>query len=163
MLAKPIVAEVRGAQMFLRVLGADWHDPYLVRAVVAWFRQESGSVARVVGNNPFNIRPGVASKYASGTRRGRVGSFLVFRRLSRGFGGAALVLRTLAPTYGYGRVIEEARAGDALGFLAALALSSWDASHYGATAATARSKANHLIGVYASLPLPQGRGLRARA
>jgi hypothetical protein len=124
-------AEIAGARAFLRVVGADTRNPALVRAVVAWFRCESGSVSRVVGNNPFNIRPGVASKYANGTRRGRVGVFLTFRTLPRGFMAAGVVLKALAPSYGYGTVLRRLREGNAEGFLFALARSSWDAGHYG--------------------------------
>jgi len=162
MLAKPIVAEIRGAQMFLRVLGTDWHDPYMVKAVTAWFRQESGGVNKVIKNNAFNIRPGVASKYSNGTWPGRVGVFLAFPTLSKGFGAAALVLKTLAPYYGYGTVIKAAQNGNALKFLAALARSSWDASHYGVEdlAKDALSDKNHLIRLYKQIPLPEGNGLR---
>jgi hypothetical protein len=124
-------AEIAGARAFLRVAKADTTNPELVRAVVAWFRCESGSVSRVVGNNPFNIRPGVASKYACGVRKGRVGVFLVFASLPRGFMAAAAVLMALAPRYGYGTVLRRLRAGNATGFLDALARSSWDAGHYG--------------------------------
>jgi hypothetical protein len=161
MLAKPNLAEIRGAQMFLRVLGADWHDPYMVKAVIAWFRQESGGVSKVIQNNPFNIRPGIASSYANGVWRGRVGLFLSFSTLTRGFAAAALVLKTLAPRYGYGTVIKAAQSGNALRFLAALALSSWDGSHYGTTSkASAYTTKNHLIVVYKQLPMPVGNYLR---
>jgi hypothetical protein len=143
---------MRAARRFLRVFGADTRNNDLVLAVVAWFRQESGSVSRVIGNNPFNIRPGAASKYASGTRRGRVGGFLTFTTFDRGFMAAAVVLRALAPAYGYGLVIKAARAGDPIGFLAALARSSWSSSHYGArNAVVARTPTNHLVAVYLSL------------
>lgn len=138
-------AEIAGARAFLRYLGADWRDPDLVRAVVAWFRCESGSVKRVVGNNPFNIRPGVASPYASGVRKGRVGVFLMFSSLPRGFMAAGVVLRKLAPRYGYGTVLRRLRAKDAQGFLVALARSSWDAGHYGAPR-------NRLTEVYRMIP-----------
>jgi hypothetical protein len=146
-------AERRGSQAFLAALGVDWHDPYMVRAVTAWFRQESGGISRVIGNNPFNIRPGVASSISNGTRPGGVGVFLTFSSLNRGFTAAAMVLKELAPRYGYGTVVTAARRRQAIGFLAALANSSWDAAHYGCTPATARTRDNHLVNVYKDIPL----------
>ena len=160
--------EVIGAQSFLRAIGADATDNNLAVAVVSWFRQESGSIDRVIGNNPFNIRPGVTSSMASGVRQtGSIGSFLIFPDLATGFAAAATLLKALAPSYGYGAVIKAAQSGDAVSFLAALALSSWDAAHYGVTwrgssqggTSNARTLANHLLGVYSSftgLQLPSG-------
>ena len=154
MLPTPIVAEIRGAQMFLRKLGADWHDPHMAKAVIAWFRQESGSVAKVIGNNPFNVRPGAASKYANGVTSA---NYLVFPTLNRGFGATAAVLLNGR----YNRVVRAARNGDAIGFLAALARSPWSASRYGVrTYAEARTTTNHLVAVYAALPMPERKGLR---
>jgi len=161
MLAKPVVAEIQGAQMFLRTLGADYHDPHMVQAVIAWFRQESGGVKRVLYNNPFNIRPGIASSYSYGTWQGRVGLFLKFSSLSKGFGAAAIVLKKLAPSYGYGTVITAAKSGNPIRFLAALARSSWDGSHYGTTTSkNALTTRNHLVSLYYQIPLPVGRYLR---
>lgn len=142
------VSEVKGAQAFLRAIGADWHSKLLIVAVVAWFRQESGSVKGVIGNNPFNIRPGVASSLASGRRRSSGGGwFLVFPDLETGFIAAAKVLMSLAPSYGYGLVIAALKAGRPVDFLVALALSSWDQAHYGGVA-NAATIGNHLIKLY---------------
>ncbi len=147
-------AEVLGARAFLAELGADTANNDLVAGVISWFRQESGSLANVIGNNPFNIRPGIVSYLASSTRtstRGN-GQFLVFPDLATGFKAAAALLKRLAPSYGYGEVIRMALAGNVVGFLAALALSSWDAAHYGVTTdASALTLANHLLRVFASL------------
>lgn len=155
MLAKPSLAEIRGAQMFLRVLGADYRNRLMVKAVIAWFRQESGGISKVIRNNPFNIRPGVASPYANGIWRGRVGVFLSFSTLSKGFAAAAIVLKALAPRYGYGTVIIAARSGNPIRFLAALARSSWDATHYGTTtSANAMTTRNHLVALYRQIPTP---------
>jgi hypothetical protein len=144
------VAEVKGAQAFLRYLGANWHDNQLIIAVVSWFRQESGSIKNVIGNNPFNIRPGVATKLASGVRKSKNGNgyFLIFPDLETGFRAAALVLKSLAPAYGYGLVIAAVKRGDAVDFLNALAMSSWDAAHYGYDGKN--NSTNHLLQVYAS-------------
>jgi hypothetical protein len=156
-------AEVRAAQAFLRYVGAPSTDNHLILAVVAWFRQESGSLAKVIGNNPFNIRPGVASKLSNGVRKSSGnGYFLTFSTLDQGFEAAALVLKSLAPSYGYGLVLSALRRGDPIDFLVALAMSSWDAGHYGVTARDnpADVRANHLLRVYAGftgliLPTPK--------
>jgi len=157
MLAKPNTAEILGAQMFLRVLGADYRSRYMVKAVIAWFRQESGGVSKVIHNNPFNIRPGAMSKYSNGTWQGRVGTFLSFSTLSKGFAAAAMLLRSLSPSYGYGTVIFAAKSGNAGRFLGAIALSSWDGSHYGVDMhhrEEALTTKNHLRALYNQIPLP---------
>ena len=157
MLPRPNTAEILGAQTFLRVLGADYKNRYMVKAVVTWFRQETGGVSKVIHNNPFNIRPGVASKYSDGTWQGRVGTFLSFSTLSKGFAACAIALRSMAPYYGYGTVIIAAKSGNATRFLAALALSNWDGTHYGVDMnhrEEAFTTKNHLRDVYNQIPLP---------
>jgi hypothetical protein len=146
-LPRPVEAEIRGAQTFLRVIGADWHDPYMTKAVIAWFRQESGGVSRTIGNNPLNVRGGTG--------------YAVYPTLNLGFEAAANNLLRLAPRYGYGTVLEAARGGNALAFLGAVARSAWCASHYGVrTREQARTPVNHLVAVYSLLPMPERRGLR---
>ena len=161
--------EILGAQAFLSALGADESDNMLV-AVTAWFRQESGSTANVVGNNPFNIRPGAESYLAVGIRPG---NFLVFPNIETGFKAAALLLKGAGSAYGYGAVVAAARSGNAINFLAALALSSWDIAHYGVTdysllgvryTNNAYTTANHLLNVYSSFtgyipPAGKGKGV----
>ena len=157
MLAKPNAQEIAGAQLFLRVLGANYKNRYMVKAVIAWFRQESGGISKVIHNNPFNIRPGVASKYSNGTWPGREGVFLSFSTLSKGFAAAAVVLKSIAPSYGYGTIITAARSGNATRLLAAIALSGWDGSHYGVDMhhrEEAFTTKNHLRDVYNQIPLP---------
>lgn len=150
--------EVLGARAFLAALGADANDNMLI-AVTAWLRQESGGLSAVIGNNPFNIRPGALSYLSVGTRQGRVGTFLLFPDIATGFKAAALLLKSLAPSYGYGEVIKQAQAGNAVSFLAAIALSSWDAAHYGVKDYTvlgikytnnAYTTANRLLNVYST-------------
>lgn len=119
--------EVIGARAFLAGIGADATDNMLI-AVTAWFRQESGSLANVIGNNPFNIRPGSTSYLATGTRPG---NFLIFPDIATGFQAAALLLKGAGNAYGYGAIVRAAQSGNAVNFLAAIALSSWDISHYG--------------------------------
>ena len=150
--------EIIGAQAFLAALGADESDNMLI-AVVSWFRQESGSLDRVIGNNPFNIRPGALSYLAIGTWQGRVGTFLSFPDIGTGFKAAALLLKGFGTAYGYGAVVKAAQSGNAVNFLAAIAMSSWDVAHYGVHDITAlgvriTSNAytlqNHLLDVYST-------------
>ncbi len=125
----------------------------MVRAVTAWFRQESGSAEKVINFNAFNVRPGAADSLSIGTS---VNNFLKFRNLTAGFLAAAVVLLSLAPRFGYETVLLRARKGnDPLGFLAALAASSWSASHYGwAAGKDGRTAAgNHLVSVYDGLTI----------
>ncbi len=137
------------AQGLLRNLGADPLKPAMVRAAVAWFRQESGNLSRVISDNPFNIKPGAASKLATGTdARG----FLVFPSMAAGWQAAALVITAGAPDHGYGTVLTAARRNDALQFLAQLARSQWSESHYGwVPGANARDTTNHLVANYVGL------------
>jgi len=154
MLVKPNAQEIAGAQVFLRALGADYKSRTMVKAVIAWFRQESGSIAKVYYNNPFNIRKGVASPYSSGIRDG---GFLKFATMSKGFGAAAIVLQRVGPGYGYGTVITAAKSGNPGRFLAAVALSGWDESHYGVDMnhrEQAFTTINHLRALYNQIPLP---------
>jgi hypothetical protein len=140
------------ARAFLVKIGAP-ETTDMIRAVTAWFRQESGSVAKVIDFNAFNVRPGAADSISTGVRPG---NFLKFRNLTAGFLAAAMVLVDLSPRFGYGTVLLRARRGnDPLGFLAALAASSWSASHYGwAAGKDGRTAAgNHLVSVYDGLTL----------
>ncbi len=132
------------ADMFLRALGAP-STPAMRRAVAIWLRFESGGT--VTGNNPWNLHGGAPCKSTSrycpgqvGVHKGQIGNryagpgdqnVAVFGTLQQGTAASAQNLIRLAPSYGYGKVINEARSGDALGFLTALQQSSWSAGHYG--------------------------------
>ena len=50
------VAETKFAIAFLKKLGGNYQSSLLIAGVIAWLRQESGGLNRVIGNNPFNIR-----------------------------------------------------------------------------------------------------------
>lgn len=128
---------------FLRALGAPT-TPAMRRAVAIWLRFESGGT--IVGNNPWNLHSGAVCPKSQGycpgqgSLPGQVGNryagpgdqnVAVFRTLDDGAAASANNLIRLAPSYGYGKVISAARAGDALGFLSALQQSSWSAGHYG--------------------------------
>lgn len=156
-------AEVAAAQAFLRKLGAPWQNNYLVVAVVAWMRQESGGLKSVLGNNPFNLRPGKdIAAYQSGVRKSRNGNgyFAVFATLEDGLiATAARLLKAGNDWRGYGLVVRAARNGQAVDFLTAIALSAWDAAHYGLP------EDNHLLRVYASftgLQLPPPKPPKAK-
>lgn len=136
--------EVQAAQAFLRQIGANWQSPSLIQGVIAWFRQESGSLSRVIGNNPFNIRH---SSFAIGYRQtAHNGEFAIFKSLSDGFKAAAQLLLGAGNDWrGYGLIVRAARSGSVLDFLTAIAMSAWDIGHYG------YPETNHLIATYNSI------------
>jgi len=156
--------EVIAIQGFLKYLHGhyskqvNYRDIFLIAAVGAWFRQESGGIKNVIGNNPFNIRPGMVSFMSNGYRVSKNGNgrFLTFATLTKGFEAAAYLLMHANKAYGYQLAIAALKhEGNtaAVDFLAALAMSSWDAAHYGAnnwTQAYSGSR-NHLLRVYASI------------
>lgn len=131
------------AGMFLRALGAP-DTSAMRRAVAIWLRFESGGT--ITGNNPWNLHSGDACPASkgycpgNGSLPGQIGNryagpgdrnVAVFATLNDGVKASANNLIRLSPNYGYGKVIAEARQGDAVGFLGALQLSSWSAGHYG--------------------------------
>lgn len=149
-------AEVKFAIAFVKYLKGDWYNTFLLTAVVAWMRQESGGLSRVIGNNPFNIRPGMTSFLSNGVRRSRNGNgyFLTFASLERGAQAAAYLLMNGSRAYGYYLAVNAARrmnGGQQVGldFLTALALSSWDAAHYGAP--DGNPQKNNLVRVWVSI------------
>lgn len=136
------VNEQNVAQFFLEKLGADKSED-MEKAVVSWMRQESGS--HIVRNNPWNIR----DLEWNGETFPKVNGFDQFPDLGTGIGGTAFLLTyyTEHPDYrGYAKVVEAAKAGDAIGFLNALASSMWDAGRYG----TLTGGPNHLVNVFDS-------------
>jgi hypothetical protein len=134
-------------------------DQFLILAVASWFHQESGGLSRVIGNNPFNIR---TSPLQSGTRKSKGnGHFAVFASMAKGFEAAAYLLMHGGhgagakdlDSYGYRLALNALKHGGnqaANDFLAALAMSKWDAAHYGAAtwADAYDPKKNHLLRVY---------------
>lgn len=61
--------QVRFAQAFLRSVGANWRDNYLILVVVAWIIAANRGWSRIQGNNPFLVR---ATNFDT---RYRVGTF----------------------------------------------------------------------------------------
>ena len=149
-MSKITTDEILGAKAFLHVFGINNPSTYLIRAVVAWYRQESGTMPKIIGNNPFNIKVGAASKLSTGNRPG---GFLTFPDLKTGFAAPAVVIKGLSPRYGYADVVTALYNRSALEFLSALAKSGWSETHYGWTPGTnARSAThNHLVKLYAEL------------
>lgn len=159
--------EYRFALAFVKALHGDTSNPYLLTAVIAWLRQESGSLSRVIGNNPFNIR---RSPFAYGYRkssRPHGGHFALFRTLEIGAKATVYLLTSAGHDWRhYDRIVRAARGSNngtpkdqqrqALDFLAAIAMSAWDAGHYGAKDGDPRK--NHLVMVWTSItglpPLP---------
>lgn len=161
-------AEVKAVQGFLTYLNKNYskqidpRDTFLIAAVSAWFRQESGGLSRVIGNNPFNIRnsPLQSSQRVTSSN----GRFSVFSTMERGFAAAAYLLMHGGfgagakdqDVFGYRLAINALKRGGnqgAVDFLAALAMSSWSATHYGANAwlEAYDPKKNNLLRVYASI------------
>lgn len=131
---KPTASELKFAYRLLLYLHANTSNPYLLLAVVAWVRQESGT--RWIGNNPLNIRN---SSFASGYRQTTSnGHFAIFSSLDAAARASAAFL-TGNHGNGYELVIKVARrqgpssdyAPQGADFLIALAMSKWDAGHYG--------------------------------
>lgn len=153
-MAKLTEKEVRFARSFLKYLGANQVNGYLLLAVIAWMRQESGQT--YLGNNPFNIRK---SPFASGYRQTRNGNgkFAIFANLDVAAKATVAFLKANAKFGNYGPIIAAARRAtgkdggvqQALDFLTAIAISKWDSAHYGA--ADGDLGKNHLIKVWATL------------
>lgn len=159
--------EVSFALSFLKYAGVKFpeRNAYLLLAVIAWLRQESGGIGRVIGNNPFNIR---SSPYASGYRISRNGNgrFAIFKTLDAGARATVALLKSDGANgwRGYGRIMrsilhgggsETADRDQAIQFLTAIALSRWDAAHYGSMVGqdvgTYDGTKNHLIQVWMKL------------
>lgn len=131
---KPNKAELTFASRLLRYLHANAQNGYLVLAVIAWLRSESGRNYR--GNNPLNIR---RSPYAIGYRKaGNNGSFAIFASLDMAAKASARFLLSNKGN-GYELMIATLRRGGTpaqfadigTDFLRALAKSKWSSGHYG--------------------------------
>lgn len=154
--------EMQFAYYFLKRIGGNTDNNLLLTAVVAWLRQESGQ--NYIGNNPLNIRH---SPFQSGSRETNGnGSFAIFPNLmAAAYASADLLLSAGHDYRGYWLIIKAAQHGtktaqqaneQALDFLEAIALSKWDAGHYGLTkkertVATYNVAHNHLIGVWLTI------------
>lgn len=139
-MAQPKVKEfeVRFARAFLKYTKANEHNTYLLLAVIAWLRSESGT--KYIGNNPLNLRPGNdIARYMSGTRKGPVGYFATFKNLDDAARATARRLEVVGSWAGYKPILAAARRGtgqdggvtQAVDFLMAIAMSKWSADHYG--------------------------------
>jgi hypothetical protein len=157
------VKERRFAEAFLKHIGADVSNVFLVTAVIAWMRRESGKT--YIGNNVFNIRH---SKYETGFRIGKNGRFATFKTLDLAAKATAALLLSAKPGdyRGYDKVVKALRRANdqtqkgmqqqALDFLTALAMSKWSATHYGAP--HGEPWLNKLVAVWSTIlglpPLP---------
>lgn len=137
------------ARVFLRELGANENNAAMRLAVRAWLKMESGNA--IIGNNPWNNRPGNDdADYRSGTRTSINGNgvFSVYPTIEAGTKAAAQrLLRAGNDWRRYDRIVTAARQGNPINFLNALAASAWDAGRYG----TKNGGPNKLLAVYASL------------
>lgn len=162
--------EMQFAYYFLKKLGANLNNAYLITAVVAWLRAEVGyDLGKMYNkNNPLNIRK---SQYATGYRQTATnGSFAIFSSLKYGAYAAADLLLGAGNDYrGYWRAVAAAKRGtkddadaqtQARDFIMGIVLSKWDAGHYGlqpnqltvATYSTDNGIFNIWLGINGKLP-----------
>jgi hypothetical protein len=139
---KPVTKrEMQFAYYFLKKLGGNMSNPYLITAVVAWLRAEVGYDLGSMHNrnNPLNIR---SSQYAVGYRKTEHnGSFAIFSSLKYGAYAAADLLSGAGHDWRhYDRIVAAARRGakddadqqtQARDLIEGIALSAWDAGRYG--------------------------------
>ena len=119
----------------------------MVNAVTAWTMQESGGT--ITGNNPWNLHSPALGQ--SGSRYAGPGdtAVAVFPNLKAGVHAAVTDLIAHGRDWAhYDVVLAEARKGDPLGFLDALARSSWSAGRYGGPTN------NRLVTIYKTLGAP---------
>lgn len=179
-------SEVSGIKAFLGYLHRNYskqinaNDNLLIAAVGAWLYQESGGLRNVIGNNPFNIRDSPLQSGSRQTKNGN-GHFAVFASIAKGFEAAAYLLMHGGhgsgskdqDLYGYRLILNALKNGGnqaAYDFMAALAMSKWDAGHYGVKDwQDAYSKHNHLVAVYRSItglqlqdPHPKAKKVKPR-
>jgi len=130
------LSEAALAKTLLKGLGISTPGPQMIAAVVAWMKLESGSMAGIKGNNPFNLRPGILSTLGSVTgqrligydpRTGEPMYVLTFKTLELGILAAGYLLRKVAT---FAKALAAAKRGDALGFLAAIG-AVYNPSKYG--------------------------------
>lgn len=145
---------------FLHALGAP-AGPLMRKAVETWMRKEG--ITSVRRNNPWNLHGGEPCQDPSGicqgggthagqTGRANVGpgdrNVAIFATLDDGIkASAANLVRLRNKPFGYDLVIKRAQAGDPVGFMNALALSSWSANRYG----TKNGGENSLIRIWNDL------------
>lgn len=118
----------------------DASDPFLISAIYAWVKVESGGFGGIRFNNPFNLHgPDITTiRIVDGKKRPvtRPGPLLRFASLSKGFEALAKVLISAPKAYGYQTALNILKRGGndaAYEFLAAIAMSQFDAGRYGAT------------------------------
>ena len=132
--------EVQFARSILKYAKGNVNNIYLLLAIIAWVRKESGQ--RYIGNNPLNLRPGGdIAQFMSGKRKGPVGYFAVFRNLDIAAKATIRRLSVVGAWAGYKPVLAAMRRGgdqvdQARDFLIAIAKSKWSADHYGYKPAT---------------------------
>lgn len=165
------VGEVVAAQAFLRAIGANYQSTDLIYAVVAWMRTSEGGRANLWGNNPFNLRASTArfipSNLIAGTKyRIGYGTLLRFATLTDGVKAMAAYLKGVVKVaggswLGYGLILRAFKAGNPVDSLIAIALSAWDAAHYGfdtsnrdPSAALAKSAIYKVYASFTGLQMP---------
>jgi hypothetical protein len=137
---RPRSFELTFAFRLIQALHGNTNNLYLILAIIAWVRRESGM--NYIGNNPLNLRPGADDlKYRSGVRRSAGnGYFSTYANLTDAARASANRLLSVGSWAGYRPVVAAIRRSakgtkamqeQALDFLYAIALSKWSATHYG--------------------------------
>lgn len=110
--------EIRFALALLKYLRANVNNAYLIRAIVAWTRAESG--VNWEGNNPLRI--GHGQRFSSITAAAQATA----RKLIAGAQYRPMLRRIREAPQG-----DQQQGAQAYDFLMLLATSDWDARHYG--------------------------------
>jgi hypothetical protein len=138
-------SEASIAAAFLDELHAP-NTPMMRKAVIAWLRAESGG--HIIGNNPWNSRPGADDadlRIGTRTSLNGNGKFSIYRTPEDGARAAARrLVRAGHDWRHYDAIVAAARRDDPIGFLNALARSAWDAGKYG----TKNGGTNKLVTIY---------------
>jgi hypothetical protein len=120
------------ARQLVTQLGGNGSDKNIVRAVAIWLRFESGGT--ILGNNPWNMRPGNEKACTKGTD---AKGFVVYCSLQDGI--TATAQRLSNGKHGYPAIKTAIRSGSPVHFFTALAASAWDGNHYVGSIANMRS------------------------
>lgn len=114
--------EVRWARAFLHAIHANETNGYLLLAVLSWMREEGGPWSK---NNPLGLKIGNKTlAFASYTASAQYAANRVLKSKDRYL--KLLVRRAKDPAGKEATQVEQA-----MDFLKNLALSNWDAAHYG--------------------------------
>ena len=143
--AKIKLAETNFAIAFLKALKANWHNAYLLAAVVAWLREASNSQSgSFAGNNPFGLthNGGKLIYYASLGEAASAFARTLMASKTAGIAGVIMAAQRQATT-------DPAMQKQATDFLTGVAMSDYDRMHYNAPDGALWT--NHLIALWSKV------------